>query len=57
MGKAVIASIIGLIFDLVCDKYQASGKLITNKIIVVIKADLKDKIKGVKSKVSIMQKL
>ena len=42
----VIASSIGLNFDFVCDKYQASGRLIKNKIKVVIAANLKEIIKG-----------
>ena len=52
MGSAVMASRKGFSFDFVFERYQASGKLKTNKIMLVIAASLKESKKGVKSKPS-----
>ena len=50
MGKAVKASMNGFAFDLLCDKYHASGRLSKNKISVVILASLNDSMNGVRSR-------
>jgi len=49
MGRAVIASINGLNFDEVWDRYHESGRDIINSIKVVTPANLKDSINGAKS--------
>lgn len=49
MGNAVKASKKGFTFECVCDKYHAKGKLIKNKINVVINANLNERINGVNS--------
>ena len=49
IGRDIIASKIGFIFNFVFDKNHARNIPIKNKITVVKKANLKDKIKGVKS--------
>lgn len=49
MGKAVIASIIGLLLELVCESHHARGRQSINSMKVVSPASLKDKINGVYS--------
>ena len=51
MGKAVNASMNGFVFEEVCDKYHARGRLMKKSISVVIPASLKERMNGVRSRV------
>ncbi len=53
MGSAVIASSIGLLLEVLCERYQARGKEKTNNSSVVMPASLKESKNGAKSKSNI----
>lgn len=46
MGRAVMDSINGLEFELVCERYQARGKESIKSIKVVVAASLNERING-----------